>query len=79
MNIEGGFPETLASGFSIEAGMALRFDAAAAKDGLRAEAASVGSAAFDFGFELRSPPGEDSEAGEVSSGVAVSFAVFGTT
>ena len=73
MNIEGGFPEILASGFSIEAGMALRFDAAAANDGLGIEAAFVGAGGFRFGFELCSPPGEEMETG------GVSFAVFGTT
>ena len=38
---KGAFPETLANGFSIEAGMAFKLDAAAANDGLGTEAASV--------------------------------------
>ena len=73
MNIEGGFPEILANGFSIDAGRALSFDAATAKDGLRMDAAFVGPGGFRFGFELCSPPGEETETG------GVSFAVFDTT
>ena len=43
LNIEAGFPETLASGFSIEAGMEFNFEAAAATDGLATEAGGVSS------------------------------------
>ena len=64
--------------------MAFNFDAAAANDGLKIEAASV-APGFGFGFDFCSPPGEDTEAGGVASGVPVNSpapvicAVFGTT
>ena len=41
---KGGFPETLANGFSIEAGIVFNIDAASASDGLATEAASVAPA-----------------------------------
>ena len=84
LNTNGGFPETVANGFSTEAGMAFNFDAAAVNAGFTTEAASV-APAFRVGLEFWSPPGEETEAGGVSSGVAVSFAapvicaVLGTT
>ena len=84
MNTKGGFPETVANGFSTEAGIAFNFDAAATTDGLATEATCV-VPAFRFGLEFCSPPGEGTEAGGVSNGVVVSFtapvlcAVSGTT
>ncbi len=83
LNTKGAFPETLANGFSIETGMAFKFDAAAANAGLRTEAASV-VPPFAFALGFWSPLGEE-VAGGASSGTAVSFpapvtsAVFGTT
>ena len=84
LNIEEGFPETLANGFSIEAGIAFNLDAASTADGLTTEAACV-VPPIRFGLEFWSVPGEEREAGGVSSGAVVSVAapvisaVFGTT
>ena len=75
---KGGFPETLANGFSIEAGIAFNIDAASASDGLAIEAASV-APVFTLGLAVCGTPGEGAEADGVTSGVAVICAVFGTT
>ena len=78
LTTKGGFPETLANGFSIEAGIVFNFDAASASDGLATETASV-APAFKLGLPVCGTPGEGTEAGGVTSGVAVICAVFGTT
>ena len=65
MNTKEGFPETDASGFSTEAGMAFSFDAAATTDGLGTEAGAEVTA-LGFGVEFWSPPGDDAEAGSIS-------------
>ena len=84
LNTKGGFPVTDAKGFSTEAGIAFKFDAAAAIDGLATEA-GVDAATFRFGLDIWSVPGEETGAGGVSSDAVVPFAapvlcaVFGTT
>ena len=64
--------------------MVFNFDAAAATDGLATEA-GTDAATFKVGLDIWSVPGEETEAGGVSSGAVVPFAVpvicavFGTT
>ena len=83
MKTKGGFPETDASGFSTEAGMLFRFDAAATADGLGTETGSEVTA-FGFGAEFWPPTGDEEAAG-ISDNVGafppapVVCAVFGTT
>ena len=85
LNTKEGFPGTLANEFSIEAGIAFKVDAAATADGLTTEAAWVVPPPFGFGLEFWSAPGEEREAGGVSSGAVVAVAapivcgVFATT
>lgn len=78
MATKGEFPETLANGFSIEAGIVFNIDAASAIDGLAIEAASV-TPAFTLGLAVCGRPGDETEADGFTSGVAVICAVFGTT
>ena len=54
------------------------FAAASDTDGLATEGASV-PPAFTLGLAVCGTPGEGTEAGGVTSGVAVICAVFGTT
>ena len=75
---KGEFPETLANGFSIEAGIVFNLDAATATDGLATEGASV-APALTLGLAVCGTPGEGTEADGVTNGVAVICAVFGTT
>ena len=76
LKIMGGFPETLANGFSMEAGIAFKFDAATATDGFTTETASV-PPVFTLGLKLCSIPEEETEAAGVTSGVVLSVATPG--
>ena len=78
LKTKGELPETLANGFSIEAGIVFNIDAASASDGLATEAGSV-APAFTLGLAVCGTPGEGTETDGVTSGVAVICAVFGTT